>query len=55
MEDSSQGAFSTNRGPILQLAANHKEADTRLILHVLEAVKSVYKRIVVKCRDTDVL
>jgi len=52
---SSQGAFSTTRGPILELAANNEEADTRLILHALEAVKSGYKRIVVKCRDTDVL
>jgi len=52
---SSQGAFSTTRGPIPELAADNEEADTRLILHALEAVKSGYKRIVVKCRDTDVL
>jgi len=52
---SSQGAFSTTQGPITKLAANHEEADTRPILHALEAGKSGYKRIVVKCRDTDVL
>ena len=52
---SSQGAISTTRGPIPELAADHEEADTRLILRALEAVKSGYERIVVKCRDTDVL
>ena len=37
------------------LNANHEEADTRIVLHALEAVKQGYKRIVVVCSDTDVL
>ena len=41
---------------ILQLAGNHEEADTRLILHAQDAVEtSQYKRLIFICRDIDVL
>ena len=34
---------------------NHEEADTRLILHLCEAVDEGYERVLVISRDTDVL
>ena len=41
---------------ILQLAGNHEEIDTRLILHAQDAVEtSQYKRLIFICRDIDVL
>lgn len=45
----------SNRREVSSLAANHEEADTRLILHALDAYQRNYKRIAVICRDTDVL
>ncbi|MEL6989860.1 MAG: hypothetical protein AAGK97_18775, partial [Bacteroidota bacterium] len=45
----------SNRREISNLAANHEEADTRLIFHALDVYRSNYKRITVICRDTDVL
>lgn len=48
-------AESTLRGEIPQLGGNHEEADTCLILHACEAVTSGYNRILVVCKDTDVL
>jgi len=50
-----EGALSSVRGQVVNLKANHEEADTRLILHALEAISCGYERIVVQCRDTDVL
>ncbi|XP_071479491.1 uncharacterized protein [Diadema antillarum] len=47
-------ARSSRRNRI-PLQANHEEADTRLILHSLEAVRRGFERIVVQCRDTDVM
>jgi hypothetical protein len=37
------------------LHSNHEEADTRLVLHAVDAVKSGYGRLLVYSRDTDVL
>ena len=49
-------AKSTRRSKdYLNLNANHEEADTRLILHASEAVQNGYQRIIVMCRDTDVM
>lgn len=47
-------AKSTRRDNI-NLAGNHEEADTRLILHACEAVTNGYERVLVMCRDTDVM
>ena len=35
------------------LSANHKETDTRIVLHAADATR--YERMIVCCRDTDVL
>ena len=37
------------------LFANHEEADTRILLHAKDATNNGYSRIVVQCKDTDVL
>jgi len=37
------------------LKSTHEEADTRLILHALDAVQAGYQRLIIQCRDTDVL
>ena len=37
------------------LKSSHEEADTRLVLHAIDASKNDFKRIIVQCRDTDVL
>jgi len=47
-------ARSTRRSEV-KLQGNHDEADTRLILHSCEAVNQGYKRVLVICRDTDVM
>ena len=47
--------FSSLRGDVPTLAANHEEADTRMILHAQEASLQGYQKTVVICRDTDVL
>ena len=39
----------------VMLRGNHKEADTRLILHLCEAVNEGYEIVLVISRDTDVL
>ena len=52
---STPSGFSTTRGIIRGLQANHEEADTRMILHMLEAINAGYENIIVKCRDIDVL
>lgn len=38
-----------------KLKASHEEADTRMILHAIDAKQEGYDRLVVLCRDTDVL
>ena len=40
---------------INHLRADHEEADTRIVLHVNDALKQGYDRIIIQCRDTDVL
>jgi hypothetical protein len=47
-------ARSTRRNET-KLSGNHEEADTRLILHACEAADEGYERVLVICRDTDVL
>ena len=47
-------ARSTRRSEV-KLQGNHDEADTRLVLHSCEAVNQGYKRVLVICRDTDVM
>jgi len=47
-------ASSARRGILNSLSCDHEEADTRIILHGLEAIKSGYERLIVHCRDTDV-
>ena len=37
------------------LKANYEEADTRFILHALDACQQGYERLIIYCRDTDVL
>ena len=37
------------------LCVDHEEADTRIIIHARHAINSHFGRIIVKCRDTDVL
>ena len=46
---------SNTRHHIPELQNNHEEADTRLILHSLDSVNVGFKRLLVHCRDTDVL
>jgi len=48
-------AKSTTRGQITDLAANHEEADTRMVAHAAHTVREKYKRVVVESKDTDVL
>ena len=45
---------SIGRG-LEMLKADHEEADNRIVLHALEACEEGYERIIVFCRDTDVL
>ena len=45
---------STRRSEV-KLQGSHEEADTRLVLHSCEAVNQGYKRVLVICRDTDVI
>jgi len=55
------GGFSTmteaksSKRRHIKLHGNHEEADTRLILHLCEAVHMGYSRILVICNDTDVM
>lgn len=45
----------SSRRDIPILAANHEEADTRLIVHAKDAWQNNFQKILVMCRDTDVL
>ncbi len=45
----------SNIRDVKHLSVNHEEADTRMIVHAMDAVKLGYKRLLVMCRDTDVL
>ena len=44
----------SSRRNVLHLSSNHKEADTRMIIHALGAVKQDFKAIIVDSKDTDV-
>jgi hypothetical protein len=46
-------AESTTGRNVHKLRSNHEEADTRIILHALEAKDCGYKRTVVICKDTE--
>ena len=49
-------ASSTTRGEHVQsLSCDHEEADTRMVFHGLDAVKSGHKHMFFYCSDTDVL
>ena len=50
----SASAKSSKR-EVANLCANHEEVDSRLIVHAKNAIACNFKRIVVMCRDTDVL
>ena len=45
----------STRSSEVKRQGNHEEADTRLILHSFEAVSQGYKRMLVICRDSDVM
>ena len=45
----------SSKRDVTDLSANHEEADTRLILHGKDGIQNGYKRVIVICRDTDVL
>ncbi len=46
---------SSRHGLQPQLSSNHEEADTRIILHGKDAIDRGFNRILVDCRDSDVL
>ena len=46
---------STSMENLTHLTCNHEEADTRIILHACDAVSKSFNRLLVRCRDTDVL
>lgn len=50
-----QLVYSSKQGVIASLAANHEEADTRIILHAADAQMSGYENTIVISKDTDVL
>ena len=45
----------TSRQDIRELASDHEEADTRIVLHARDAAARGYKQVNILCRDTDVL
>ena len=48
--------FSSNvENDVSHLRANRDEADTRILLHAHDACNQGYARLVIECRDTDVL
>lgn len=44
-----------SREDLEELASNHEEADTRIILHARYATVRSYTQVNVLCRDTDIL
>ena len=40
---------------VSHLQATHEEADTRILLHAADATAKGYERLIIQCRDTDVL
>ena len=47
--------WSSKGRDIENLKSSHEEADTRLILHANDAYMNGYQKIVLQCRDTDIL
>ena len=47
-------ARSTRRSEV-KLQGNHEEVDTRMVLHLCGAVNQGYKRVLIICRDMDVM
>ena len=45
----------TSRQDIRELASDHEEADTRIVLHARDAAARGYKQVNILCRDTDFL
>ena len=45
----------TSRQDIRELASDHEEVDTRIVLHVRDIAARGYKQVNILCRDTDVL
>ena len=46
---------SSQESDVHLLQSSHEEADTRIILHAKSACRNGYERVIVSCRDTDVL
>jgi len=46
---------SSTTNSMAHLFCTHEEADTRLVLHAVDAAQKQFKRMIVVCRDTDVL
>ena len=40
---------------VSHLQATHEEADSRILLHAVDATAKGYQRLIIQCRDTDVL
>ena len=47
--------FTTSERDISHLRANHEEADTRIPLHAKDALEQGFEKIIINCKDTDVL
>ena len=45
----------TSRQDVRELASDHEEADTRIVLHARDAAARGYKQVNILCRDTGVL
>ena len=50
-----ESAESSTGQASASLKSDQEKADTRMILHILDAARSGFNRILVYCRDTDVL
>ena len=44
-----------SRESLLELSSDHKEEDTRIVLHARDAAVRGYRQVIMLCRDTDVL
>ena len=56
MEKTMKTTTNTAAGiDVSHLRAAHEEADTRILLHAVDATTKGYERLIIQCRDTDVL
>jgi len=53
--DDPEKVVSTAGNDVTNLLAAHEEADTRILLHAADAANKGYQRVIIQCRDTDVL